>query len=87
MQAVLDGNWFICLCVRRKVYLARKEAERAWHEKVIGYMIDFGGGWREEDNEISKWTKCWELLVICKFCYNQTQHQPNITKFPVGFEM
>jgi hypothetical protein len=46
---------------RRKGYLARVAAKKAWQEKVIGYMIDFGGGWREEDSRKTMWDKCREV--------------------------
>merc|ERR1719483_264959 len=49
--------------MRRRNYLARLAARQSWNEKVIGYMIDFGGGWREEDDIKTKCSKFWEIFI------------------------
>ena len=62
--------------LRRKLYMSKK----AWQEKVIGYMIDFGGGWREEDSWKTKWDKAGEVCGVGElvgygnFAVTHTQH-------------
>ena len=70
---------------RREAYIERLVSDREWQEKVVGRIIDQGGGLRAQDNEVSKLGKFCEVCFICRFAWNM--RQKNYLKMFSGFSL